>query len=59
MSKACHAIPPAVAKSIQEIERAPRVSNLPCPEKTKKTIMKPCYKPSIISLKQLKRDAQI
>lgn len=35
MSKACHAIPPAVAKSIHEIPRAPRVSNLPCPEKTK------------------------
>jgi hypothetical protein len=35
--KACHAIPPAVAKSIQEIPRAPRVSNLPCPErKTRK-----------------------
>ena len=31
-STACHAMPPPVAKSIQEIPRAPRVSNLPCPE---------------------------
>ena len=32
MSTACHAMPPPVAKSMQEIPRAPRVSNLPCPE---------------------------
>lgn len=25
-------MPPAVAKSMEEIPRAPRVSNLPCPE---------------------------
>lgn len=28
-------MPPAVAKSIQEIPRAPKVSNLPCPGKEK------------------------
>lgn len=33
ISKACHAMPPAVNKSIQEIPRLPRVSNLPCPER--------------------------
>lgn len=32
-STACQAIPPAVAKSILETARAPRVSNLPCPDK--------------------------
>lgn len=32
-SNACHAIPPAVAKSMHDIPRAPRVSNLPCPER--------------------------
>jgi hypothetical protein len=33
ISEACHAIPPAVSKSIEEIPRDPRVSNLPCPER--------------------------
>lgn len=32
MSAACHAMPPPVPKSMQEIPRAPRVSNFPCPE---------------------------
>lgn len=32
ISIACHVMPPPVAKSIKEIPRAPRVSNLPCPE---------------------------
>jgi len=31
-STACQAMPPPVAKSMQEIPRAPIVSNLPCPE---------------------------
>lgn len=34
-SRACHAIPPAVAKSMQEIPRAPKDSNFPCPEQRK------------------------
>lgn len=31
ISAACHAIPPAVTRSIPEIPSAPSVSNLPCP----------------------------
>ena len=32
ISAACHAIPPAVTSSMPEIPRAPKVSNLPCPD---------------------------
>lgn len=42
ISKACHAIPPAVPKSITEIPRAPKVSNLPCPEKNKQNLIVNC-----------------
>lgn len=31
ISAACHAIPPAVTRSMPEIPSAPSVSNLPCP----------------------------
>lgn len=54
-STACHAIPPDVAKSIQEIPRAPSVSNLPCPIKEMKQKFNDDSETLVELLKQLDR----